>query len=104
SLSGFNMMESAKIVGQFIFQDKDEVFSEFIIATSFVNYGGILTVSMIPTLVGGILLQDLPGGLWALGVIMIMFTSSMIGLMFLQIFVESASTLFLLYIMDGKLS
>jgi hypothetical protein len=35
---------------------------------------------------------------------MIYFTSSMIGLLMLQIFVESASTLFLLYTLDGKLS
>jgi hypothetical protein len=69
-----------------------------------VNIGGVLTVSIVPTLVGAILLRDFEGSIWALSVMMIYFTSSMIGLLMLQIFVESASTLFLLYTLDGKLS
>ena len=68
------------------------------------NIGGVLTVSIVPTLVGAILLRSVDGPLWALSVLMIYFTSSMIGLLMLQIFVESASTLFLLYTLDGKLS
>ena len=49
-------------------------------------------------------MRSVNGPLWALSVLMIYFTSSMIGLLMLQIFVESASTLFLLYTLDGKLS
>lgn len=86
-LTGFSLMDSAKIIGEFIFNDPQQAFNDFTWTTYFVNWGGILTVSIIPTLVGGILLAGQNGSLWALGVVMIMFTSSMIGLLMLQIFV-----------------
>ena len=97
-------MNSAKIVGQLMFNDNQGVFTEFTFSTYVVNIGGVLTVSIVPTLVGAILLREFEGPIWALSVMMIYFTSSMIGLLMLQIFVESASTLFLLYTLDGKLS
>lgn len=81
------MMDSAKVVGELIFNDPHQVFNDFTFSTYIVNFGGVLTVSIIPTLVGGILLQNIEGPLWALSVIMIFFTSSMIGLIILQIFV-----------------
>jgi hypothetical protein len=98
------MMDSAKIVGSLIFDDTYGVFSDFTFSTYIVNIGGVLTISTIPTFVGGILLRSITGPLWALSVVMIFFATSMIGLLMLQMFVESASTLFLLYTLDGKLS
>lgn len=104
SLTGHKLIDSAKIVGEFIFNDPEKIFYDFTISTYVVNSGGVLTVSIIPTLVGALLLKDYTAPIWALSVVMIFFASSMIGLLILQIFVESASTLFLLYTLDGKLS
>jgi hypothetical protein len=49
-------MDSAKIVGDLFLNDKSEVFNDFTYTTYIVNVGGVLTVSIIPTLVGSILL------------------------------------------------
>lgn len=104
ALTGMNLMDSAKITGHLVFDDESQIFEKFTIATYFIRTGGVILISFAPTLIGGILLKDLNANLWILGVSIIMFTSSMIGMLFLQIFVESTSTLFLLYIMDGKLA
>jgi hypothetical protein len=58
SLTGHSMMDSAKIVGQLMFNDNQGVFTEFTFSTYVVNIGGVLTVSIVPTLVGAILLRD----------------------------------------------
>ncbi len=87
SLTGHSLLDSAKIVGELIFHDPEGIFNDFTFTSYIVNSGGVLTVSIIPTLVGGILLRDITGPLWALSVMMIFFTSSMIGLLMLQLFV-----------------
>jgi hypothetical protein len=49
-------MDSAKIVGNLFLNDHEEVFRDFTYTTYIINVGGVLTVSIIPTLVGSILL------------------------------------------------
>ena len=68
--------------------------------------GGIIFTSSIPTITGSILILNNVGNgyLTIAGCLLIMFTSSIIGMVILQVFMESINSLFVMYRIDSELT
>lgn len=94
-------MTSARIVGHIAFLDFTS-FSNFAVVGYMMRLGSIFFTCSIPTIIAIILLVKLLDNsyLTMVGSVLIIFTTSIIGMVILQIFVESINALFVLYRMD----
>lgn len=65
-----------------------------------------MSCTSIPTIIAGALLTSnvTNSYLQIVGILLVMFSSSIIGMVILQVFIESIHTLFILYRLDTELS
>lgn len=69
------------------------------------RFGSIIFTTSIPTLIGTILINNYLKNtyLTIIGSLLIMFTTSIIGMVVLQVFIESVSSLFVMYRIDSEI-
>ena len=80
-------------------------FTSFSLSGHVIRFGALVGCASVPTIVGAVLLtQNLTNiYLQIVGILLIMFCTSIIGMVILQVFIESIQTLFILYRLDTEL-
>ncbi len=101
ALTGKSFVSSAKTMAHIAFRDID-AFKTFTTASFLVRTGVVIFTSSIPTIIGAILINQMINNnyLTMVGSLLIMFTNTIIGMVILQAFIESVSTLFVIYRFD----
>lgn len=104
ALTGESFTDAARTAGHIAFDDY-EAFAAFSYSGHVIRFGALVACSSIPTIIGAILVSaNLTNTyLQIVGIILIMFCTSIIGMVILQVFIESIHTLFILYRLDTEL-